>query len=227
MENFPPDKWNLLMYLLNIQTEEFKVIYLLTSKDFHTSVICNPSLQFDILLGTKNMINMKKNIAVPEIKHYNDVKKVLHIVDNIYGDDYYTLDPESRKEEAMRNYNRSLNRMNDKLTFESDPIQYKKAQIIEELLRGVNIFLHDRDRRYQYINALDELIPKTKRTQAQDIEADDPLFTKTKHDLPEDYITNNIKKFEFFNVIFNILGSRQNIKNCEKLLMMRIHLYFI
>ena len=159
LDDITADKWNFILYLLSIQKEAYKIKTLLTSEEFKKTIICNPLFNFNKLLNKRDMIGMSKIDSSQEKKFEVQVDRALHSIRAItqritFGDS------DLKKKVIMKEYNKSLERMDTHELINTDPDQYHRIKAIEELIKNTNSFIDNKRNHETYLNILNELLPE-------------------------------------------------------------------
>ena len=166
MTSIAPDKWNLILYLINLQKEEHKLRYLLRDEKFLNLIVKNDKLRFDTLLRTKNMNKIQKVKRIQDSKYGEQVKEAINSLEDLYnGTANAKVDDEIKQEFIKTEYDKSFRRIRDEYEKKLDPVKFKRYKIFEELFNDFELFLKNKDNRALYIDYLEDLLTKSPEIQ--------------------------------------------------------------
>lgn len=155
MKAISNEKWNLLLFLLNQQTEIQKIRYLITSSKFNKTVICNNSVDFNQLLNMEFFPTLK-GAPSGEKRYSNHIEKAISTLENLYKE----TEAQNTQNQNIKidEYNKVFNRISQELKQGEQSGSLTKAGILEKMFNQFEVFLRNNEANEFYIDCLDILL---------------------------------------------------------------------
>ena len=196
MKSILDDKWNLILYLLNLQTDESKVRYLITNEQFNKKIVCNNDLNFTSLMIKKNVSQVVKRDTLPENKYKDQINEALSAIQDIYrGED--SAKPR-RQSFIINEYGKALKKIDGRFQNEQDPEKHKRTKVLERMFEEVDAFLRNRENGGPYIDCLEDLLEEAIPNRLGSTKNKPPRESNSPPTLPpveanQDFIQKNIQ----------------------------------
>lgn len=187
MKTISNEKWNLLLFLLNQQTEVQKVKYLITSSKFNKTVVCNNAVDFNQLLNMEFFPTIKEN-ATEQKRYSNQIEKALEALENLYKDrESHIL---QNKDPMVDEYNKVLNKINQELKQGEYSITQTKAGILEKMFNQLELFLRNNETNEFYIDCLDIILKESSNQKNGQIQQE---YKSSPAESPKNFLIKNIE----------------------------------